>query len=286
MFAMPAIVDTHVHIWDFSKARYPWLDGDTSLLNRVYALSELEPQRIAAGITDGVLVQAANHLDDTTWMLHNARAADWIRGVVGWVPLVDPSATAALLDGKFAAEPLLKGIRHLIHNEPDPRWLLQEPVLESLQLLAQRGLAYDVVGIHAEHLHTALAVAAKLPELRMVFDHLNQPPMQDKRRWSEWVGLMQEAAQHPNFYAKISGLGTASGNPQGWTAATIKPAVAIALETFGADRCFCGGDWPVSLLAGSYVDTWQAYRLVLEDLLEPKQEEAVLATNAVKFYCL
>ena len=92
------IIDTHIHIWNFDRAEYPWLKGDTSILNRHYELDELEVEAAAAGVTKGVLVQAANNEEDSRWMLENAAVREWIAGVVGWLPLQDPVRTARLLE--------------------------------------------------------------------------------------------------------------------------------------------------------------------------------------------
>lgn len=280
---MQAIIDTHIHIWNFSRAKYEWLENDTSILNRDYAIEELEAKRKEAGITGGVLVQAANNVEDTDYMLEVAAQTDWLAGVVGWLPLTDPVATEKLLAEKYLQQPYFKGIRHLIHDEKDPRWMLQPTVIESLKLLAQHGIPYDVVGVLTNHIETALTVAAKVPGLSMIFDHLNQPPLKNFGRWGE---LMQEAARHKNFFVKISGLGTASKKGYEWTAEDIKPSVEFVLEHFGEDRCLCGGDWPVSLLAGDYVSTWNKYRKVLTQLLNQQQHEKVFALNASSFYNL
>jgi L-fuconolactonase len=280
------IVDTHVHVWDFDQAEYSWLQGNTTLLNRTYNIEELEAERKAAGITSGVLVQAAWNLEDTEWMLHTARKTNWIAGVVAWLPLTDPAATQRLLEEKFLKEKYFKGVRHLIHDEPDATWLLQPTVLQSLELLAQHNIPYDVVGILPAHIETALKVAEKIPTLRMVFDHLNQPPISTKEKFGRWGELMRQAAQHPNFYMKISGLGTTCGNGDQWQAADILPYVEFALRHFGTDRCFCGGDWPVSLLAGSYTRTWNMYKEVLNQLTNESEQEKIYYQNAVQFYAL
>lgn len=282
------IIDTHVHIWNFSKASYAWLEGNTSILNRNYALEELESARKAAGITAGVLVQAANNSADSLWMLENAVATDWIAGVVGWLPLEDPAAVARVLEEGYGAHPLFKGVRHLIHDEKNPRWLLQERVLESLSLLASKGLPYDVVGVLPEHIETVLEVAESVPGLRMVFDHLNQPPMAGGERFGRWGELMRVAAQHDNFFIKISGLGTTSGNFEGWKAADLEPYISTALEWFGADRAFLGGDWPVCLLAGSYEKAWEAYLSIVDRLMGPASggRQKLFFQNAIQFYNL
>ncbi len=280
------MIDTHVHIWNFEKANYDWLNGNTSILNKNYELVELEPERIDAGITEGVLVQAANNFQDTDWMLENAATHDWIKGVVGWLPLMQPEQTYKALEEKYLQKEYFKGVRHLIHDEPDAKWLLQPEVIESLKILAEKSIPYDVVGVLTEHIETALAVAAKVPNLKMVFDHLNQPPIQSKEQFGIWGTLMKEAAQHKNFYVKISGLGITSGNGENWTVNDIKPYVAYVIEQFGIDRCFCGGDWPVSLLAGSYTKTWTNYTTVINELVNTEAQQKIFTTNAQQFYKL
>lgn len=280
------MIDTHVHIWNFDKAHYDWLNGNTSILNKNYELAELEPERINAGVTEGLLVQAANNFDDTNWMLENAVKNDWIKGVVGWLPLMHPEQTYKALEEKYLQEKYFKGVRHLIHDEPDAKWLLQPEVIESLKILTEKNIPYDVVGVLTEHIETALAVAAKVPNLKMVFDHLNQPPIQAKEQFGIWGTLMKEAAQHKNFYVKISGLGTASGNLGNWNTNQIKPYLAYVIEQFGIDRCFCGGDWPVSLLAGSYTKTWTNYTTVINELVNTEAQQKIFTTNAKKFYKL
>lgn len=280
------IIDTHIHCWDLQRARYRWLEGDTTILNRNYAFSELLPAFQSAGIEAGLLVQAANNLEDTELMLEVAREFNVIAGAVIWLPLERPDEVHRLLNERFKREAYFKGVRHLIHNEADAGWLLREPVVESLRLLAAEDIPYDVVGILPEHLETVLEVATRIPGLRMMLDHLNQPPIAVGKKFGRWGELMAEAARHPQIWCKISGLGTTSGKINVWTAGDIKPCVAYVLDRFGPDRCVCGGDWPVSLLAGSYAYTWQTYREVIDELLPPTQQAAVYSRNAKAFYNL
>ncbi len=279
------IIDTHIHIWDLENIHYQWLEGNDTILGRTYHLAELEASRTEVGITHGVLVQAENHFQDTDWMLANAAQADWIKGVVGWMPLLRPEETQAALY-KYRQNPFFKGVRHLIHDEPNKRWLLQEEVMESLKILADHKVPFDVVGILPEHIECALVVAEKIPHLKMVFDHLNQPPIAKKETFGRWGDLMIEAAKHPQFHQKISGLGLTSGNLTGWTGDDLQPYIEFVFEYFGTERCFCGGDWPVSLLAGEYVRTWTVYKELLTRLLSAEDQERVFFHNANAFYQL
>ena len=120
----------------------------------------------------------------------------------------------------------------------------------------------------------------------MVFDHLSQPPIKRKEKFGEWGDLMKAASGHKNFYAKISGLGTTSGDWQHWSAEDVKPYIAFALEHFGTDRCFCGGDWPVSQLAGSYTKVWGVYTTVVTSLVNEKESDNIFYNNAREFYNL
>jgi L-fuconolactonase len=278
------IADTHIHAWNFGKAEYSWLDGNTTILNRTYSVDEIEAERKAIGIAKGILVQAANNVEDTGWMLEIAENTSWIAGVVGWLPLTNPAETNKLLNEKYLPNTYFKGIRHLIHDEADPTWLLRPEVLESLKMLAANNIPYDVVGILPAHIETVLAVAHKIPTLRMVFDHLNQPPIASGEHFGRWGELMKEAAQHPNFYAKISGLGTTTQKGNNWTANDLAPYVEFALTHFGVDRCFCGGDWPVSLLAGSYTHTWNQYTTLLTALMNTEDAHKIFYSNAAGFY--
>jgi L-fuconolactonase len=280
------IIDTHVHIWDLKKAQYPWLQGDNSILNRTWRIEEIENDRKDAGVTQGVLVQASGNIEDTELMLETAYKSNWICGIVGWLPLMDTKTTRRSLEERFLKEKYFKGVRHQIHDEKDPKWLLQPTVIESLKLLAYFDLPYDVVGVLPSHIETAIEVADNIPGLRMVFDHLNWPPIPTREKFGKWGELMEIAGQHKNLYAKISGLGTAYGDFQDRTADDIKPYVEFVLKHFGTERCFCGGDWPISMLANNYIQTWQITKDILNDLLNDDEKVKVVFSNANNFYKL
>jgi len=114
------IIDTHVHIWDLDTIRYPWLDGDTTILNRSYAIDELEPGRTEAGITSGVFVQAEDSFEDGDYMLAMCETTSWMAGAVCWLPLMDPVAMEKVLTEKYLKNKYFKGVRHLIHFDANP----------------------------------------------------------------------------------------------------------------------------------------------------------------------
>ena len=282
---MAKVIDTHMHSWDLQKVRYSWLDGDTSILAQNYYPSGIEAQLEAANVSAAVMVQAANNIEDTEFMFDCAEQYPWIIGVVGWVDLLNPETAKKQLEAHLQNK-YFKGIRHLIHDEPDHNWLLQPAVIKSLGILADHGVPFDIVGVKIEHIKAAIQVAKQIPHLKMVFDHLNHPPIATSEQFGAWGEAISEAAAMPNFYAKISGLGTCCADFNDWSANTIEPYIAFVLEHFGIDKLMIGGDWPVSLLAGDYAGTHIKYQTVLEKLVAPENQEKIYSTNATSFYKL
>ncbi|MEI6363316.1 MAG: amidohydrolase family protein [Actinomycetes bacterium] len=263
------VIDSHQHLWNLEQGSYPWLTADYGVLYRTYAYDELEPQLASNGIDRTLLVQAADSFEDTEAMLSVADAWSRVAGVVAWAPLTDPSAAAGAVE-RYAADPRVVGIRTLMHTEADPDWVVQDTVLESLGLLPDAGLTFDVVAVIPRHLEHVPTLAARHPSLTIVIDHLAKPRIA-AGEFEPWRGLMADAAAHPNVYAKLSGLNTAA-DFDAWTAADLQPYIDIALELFGPERLMFGGDWPVAVLAGDYTKVVAETRRALSRLTEQEQD--------------
>jgi L-fuconolactonase len=215
-------------------------------------------------------------------MLETAALHPWVAGVVGWVPLQAPDEAAAML-AVYTKNPLFRGVRHLIHEEPDPDWVVQDSVIEGLKALASFGMTFDVVAVFPDHLKHVATLAEKVPNLKMVIDHLAKPPIQ-AGQWEPWASQLAEAAQYPNVYAKVSGLNTAA-DWHTWSAADIKPYIDFALETFGANRLMFGSDWPVANLAGGYQQVWTETNHAIA-AYSAAEQAAILGGTAAAFYGL
>jgi L-fuconolactonase len=238
------VIDAHQHVWNPATADYPWLTDEVAVLRRVFDQPDVEAGLRAAGVDRTVLVQAADNVADTENMFRVAAADPRIAGVVAWVPLDDVARAERLLDS-WRGRPVV-GIRHLIHTEPDPDWLLRPAVQEGLALLAERGLAFDACAETGALLAHVPTIAAAHPTLRLVVDHLGKPPIRERGR-QPWADLLAAAAAVPTVTAKLSGLNTAA--EPGWTSDSFQPYVDHALEVFGPERLMYGGDWPFALLA-------------------------------------
>lgn len=276
------LIDSHLHTWDLERCEYPWLGPASGALYRTYLVDEVDAARREAGVDGAVLIQAANSRRDTELMLESMAAHRWILGVVGWVDLMaGAGAEAAAAELKAAGR--IVGIRHLIHDEPDPDWIVQPAVIDGLGAMAQLGLTFDVVSVLPRHLAHVATVARALPGLRLVIDHLSKPPIASGDL-TEWRGLFSAAAEHANVSAKVSGLDTAA-KPGTWTVDDLRPAFDHALETLGPDRLMYGGDWPVSLLGGGYARQHAAFAALISELSRDERQ-AIKSGTAMRVYGL
>ena len=275
------IVDTHQHFWDPARISQPWMTAEHAAIDRVFEPPDLEPLLEASGAGPTVLVQSAASDEDTDYLFEVAGRVEWVGGIVGWCRLDDPTAARRRLD-ELQARPKLRGIRHLIHHEPDPHWILRPAVAHGLALLEERQLLLELPAVYPDHLDDVPTIAAAHPGLTLVIDHLGKPPLgsDEMPRWEE---LLRAAAERPNVNAKISGLNTATGR-RDWTADDLQAAVEVAVGAFGPDRLVYGSDWPVCLLNGTYSRVQD--ETVLAIRRSSDAPERILAGNAERLYRL
>lgn len=271
-------IDAHQHFWDVSRFRYPWMPEGESPLRRNFLPHNLEPILKRNRFDGSVVVQANVVIEETRWLLELAERHEFIRGVVGWVGLTDPSVGATL--DELQRHPKFKGVRHLVHDEPDVNWLMREDVLRGLGELARRGIPYDLL-LRPPHLPLVPRVAERVPELRMVIDHIAKPLIA-ARRMDGWAEDMEAAAKIAQVYCKLSGMIT-EDDPHGWKADHLRPYVQHVISQFGPDRLMFGSDWPVCTLAG----TWKEVLAAFTQAVGPQSIEArekLLGGTAARFY--
>ena len=259
------VVDAHHHFWDPETADYPWMTGAYRQLRRAYGPSDLAPLLENNGVTATIVVQARQELDETHSLLELAATTPWVAGVVGWVDLTSPDVAetiARVRDGDNGDR--LVGIRHLVHDEPDPEWLLRDEVLGGLGVVAEAGLVYDLL-VRARELPAATEVARRFPGLRLVLDHLAKPSI-STQQIEPWASAIGEIASLPNVTCKVSGLVT-EADWTAWRPADLAPYIGTALELFGADRLMWGSDWPVCTLVAGYSEVYDVTTRILSDLV-------------------
>jgi len=279
----PRRVDAHHHFWDPTAADYPWLTDALARIRRAFGPDDLEPELEAADIEATVLVQTRSSVDETRDFLRLAQVTPFIGGVIGWVDLTTPGVAETIADLRSGpGGDRLVGIRHQVHDERDPEWLLRDDVVDGIRAVGSAGLAYDLL-IRPRELPAAHALARRLPDVRFVIDHLAKPPIEigDGERWREGIAAF---AGLDHVACKVSGLVT-EASWSSWTPADLRPYVDHAITVFGPSRLVFGSDWPVCLLAATYAKVVDAARTTL-DGLTPAEQVAVFGENAIRIYRL
>ena len=277
-------IDAHHHFWDPARYSYPWMAGAAmEPIRRAFAPDDLRGPLGQEQIDGTVLVQTLSSLQETREFLELAAATGFVHGVVGWVDLTSPSVADdldALLDGPGGR--WLVGLRHQVHDEPDPDWLARADVHRGLAAVQARGLTYDLL-VRARELPAAVDAVRDFPGLPFVLDHIAKPRIADGRD-DPWSQRMPALAAQPNVAVKLSGMVT-EADWATWSPADLRPFVSQVADWFGLPRLMFGSDWPVCLLAGSY-------HAVLSGLvdalgpLSPAEFDQVFGLTALRIYQL
>lgn len=274
------VIDSHHHLWRYTAAEYGWIPHDWSPLRRDFLPADLHAATRAAGVTGVVTVQARQTREETEWLLDLAKNDPLIRGVVGWVPLIDPNVDDVL--DELIEQPKFRAARHVLQGEPDDGYMLRADFHNGIRALTARNLAYDIL-ILERQLPPAVTFVDRHPEQVFVVDHIAKPRIA-AGEIEPWARNLRELARRPHVACKISGFVT-EANVHHWTPGQLHPYFEVALEAFGPDRLLFGSDWPVCLAGIGYsawkhlVDTWM-------QPLSADERAAILGGNAVRLYRL
>jgi L-fuconolactonase len=240
-------IDAHHHFWKYDPAEYGWINDSMAVIRRDFLPPDLQTETGAVGIDGVVSVQARQTLEETQWLLDLAEGDDFIKGVVGWVPL--RSADVANQLSKLSKRPKLKGIRHIVQDEPDDNFILSNDFNAGVRALADFGLTYDIL-IYERHLPQAIQFVDRHPQQVFILDHLAKPRVKE-HQVEPWRTNIRHLAERENVFCKISGLVTEADWHE-WTVAQLEVYLGTVLDAFGPRRVMFGSDWPVCLLASTY----------------------------------
>jgi len=274
------VIDAHHHFWRYNTQDFGWIDDAMRVIRRDFLPIDLEKEIRAAGVDGVVSVQARQSLEETHWLLELAGQNPFIRGVVGWAPLIAPDADKIV--GELAANPKLRSLRHVLQGEPDERYMLRADFNRGLAALQLHNLAYDIL-IFERHLPQSIELVDRHPEQVFVLDHVAKPRIKDNLL-EPWRKNIFELAKRENVYCKISGLVTEADYVQ-WTEAQLLPYVDTMLEAFGPQRLMLGSDWPVSLVACDYSRWVNLVRSWIKKLSAAEQKR-ILGDTAIEAYRL
>jgi L-fuconolactonase len=277
-----SVIDCHHHFWWTARRPHRWPEGAGDRLARDFTPDDLKPELARCGIDGTILVQVAQEIAETEEFLDLTHEHAFVRGVVGWVPLSDPAACEKALGALRRRGPLV-GIRHLIAYEPDPQWILQPPVLDSLKQLACAGLVFEGIPVNDQQLLAVLEAARRVPDLQLVINHLGRPPVPEQG-WEPWAARIVTAAENPNVSMKLS-VGLDMVLRWRWSTDMLRRYADHVLEQLGPDRVMAASNWPVILLGASFPQAWRGISDLVGGLADAERR-AVLGGTAERIYGL
>ena len=275
------IVDTHLHIWDPKRLRYPWL-AEVPFLNKPYLIDGYREACGEIEVEKMVFVQAeadfSQYREETAWVSDVAKEDPRIQGIVSWAPLEKGNEVASDLEA-LSANPLVKSIRRIIQFEPDPEFCLRPDFIRGVQLLHEFDLAFDIC-INHTHLYNTIRMVEQCPDERFILDHIGKPDIKN-RLLDPWREQLKRLAEFPNVSCKVSGLVTEADHAS-WKPEDLQPYIEHVLDCFGFNRIMYGGDWPVAYQATEY-PRWVE---TLESAIggSPEQQRKLFRENAIDFY--
>ena len=274
----PSIIDTHLHLVDRNRLRYPWL-ADVPRLDRDFPLQEYLAEAQGLGIGQAlhmeVDVAAEDQEAETAWVSRLGPP------VVAAIASCRPESAdfAASLD-RIAASPFVRGLRRILHTAPDE--LAQAPlVTENLRRLSAHGLSFDLC-VLARQLPIAIQLVRACPDVQFILDHCGVPDVA-AQALDPWRDGITRLAALPNVACKISGIVAYAGAD--WTTADLRPFVDHCIEAFGWDRVVWGSDWPVCTLTAD-LTRWVRATHELTSGCTDHELARLLSLNARRIYRL
>jgi len=270
-------IDSHQHFWSYDKAEYPWIPEGTPL-HRDWLPEDLSALQKPLGVDGSVAVQARQTVEESRWLLTLADHDPRIKAVVGWADLRSEAIEEQLAE--LAKHPRFRGVRHVVQDETDDRFMQGAGFRRGIRALQTHGLTYDIL-IQAKQLPSAIELVREFPEQPFVLDHIAKPEIK-AAVIEPWKSQIRELAKSPNLMCKVSGLVT-EADQKNWKAADLQPYLDVVFECFGPERLMWGSDWPVCLLAASYERVYQ----VVADYsgqLSATERAAIFGGNCARFY--
>jgi len=280
--AVIPILDTHQHLLMTDRWSYSWTSGLTPLENRLFDYEAYLDVCQDAGIAGTLFMESTP--DSSYWreetQLVLQMAADpktLIRGVVANCRPEEDAGFEPWVES--IRGPHLKGVRRILHVEPDE--LSQQSVfVRNVRKLADWNLTFDLCVLEKQ-LPIAMELAKSCERTQFVLDHCGVPDIA-AGVLAPWRESIRAISELPNVTCKISGV-LAYCAPDEANIETVRPYVEHCIECFGWDRVVWGGDWPVCLLT-SNLQTWvETSRALVSGESEANQRK-LFHENAERIY--
>ena len=290
-------VDAHVHLWDLSNVRYPWLtppfvedspNGSVEPIAKDYGLDDYLADARGWDVRGIVHIDAgadpADALKETDWLQAMADARAMPNAIVAFAALDDPKVEALLT--AHAERRSVRGIRHIVNWHPDPLRTYtprdvtgDEAWAAGFALLGKYGLSFDLQAYPGQFPVLA-PLLERHPEVPVMINHAGM--MVGEAGRAEWRTGMRALAAIPHVAVKISGIGFAL---RPWTIEQMRAYVLETIELFGTDRAMFASDFPTDKLFGGFDQHLDSYNAIVADFSDDERR-AMFAGNANRLYRL
>jgi len=270
-------IDAHQHFWKYDPNRDTWIDNSMLVLQNDFLPKDLQPILTQNKFDGCIVVQADQSVDETQFLLQLSDDSSFIKGIVGWVDLMNQDIEQTL--SKLSNHKKFKGVRHILQAEPEG-FMLQDEFLNGISLLEKFNLTYDVL-ISPHQLEEAIKLVETFPKQKFVLDHLAKPEIK-ANKITTWKEDIFSLSSFQNVYCKLSGLVT-EADWNSWKPEDFTAYLDVVFKAFGVERLMFGSDWPVCLLASNYAQVVKLIENYMTSLSQKEQED-IMGKNTMKFY--
>lgn len=275
------MIDSHQHFWQYSQEEYGWINEEMNVIKKSFLPPDLEPQLKALEFSGCIAVQARQSNAENNFLLELANAHDFILGVVGWIDLLKDEFEPEL--EQYKINNYLKGFRHVLQDEPDPNFMLNQNFVNNIKKAQKEGFSYDLL-IYEKQLKTTVKFLNHFSDETFILDHIAKPDIL-KGQSKNWKEGIKQLSEYPNIYCKLSGMVTET-KWNSWRAEDFYPYLDHIISCFGTERVMFGSDWPVCLLsADQYKNVFNIIKDYSEQFSEAEQLQ-IFSENVKKAYNL
>ncbi|MCF3640416.1 amidohydrolase family protein [Rhizobium sp. TRM95111] len=292
---MQPVIDSHFHIW--RRADQPWLNGPMvprifgpyEPIQRDYPIEEYLGEIDGQAVEKAVYVQTnwakADFEKEVAWLSETAARSGWPHAIVGYADISVEDVRPQL--DRLKAYPLVRGVRMQLHWHevpayrfaPGPEQVLDANVCRNIARLRDYGFSFDLQLFPAQ-MKNGAALVAENPETDFILTHCGMLTDDAPETVAAWKAGLSHFSGLPNFYAKLSGLGTFihRNDP-----ALIALIVDNAVEILGSNRLMFGSNFPIEKLWTDFPSVLSAHRAAAEGH-GPEAAREMLHDTAARVY--
>ncbi|WP_111895466.1 amidohydrolase family protein [Acinetobacter sp. MB5] len=278
---VPKIIDSHIHLFDPTRPQgVPWpKQGDP--IYRPFLAEHYQAVAEPLGVMAAIAVEASPWLEDNGWLLEQVEQHDFFLGCVGNLDL--GSADFVRHFERLACSPKYLGLRSGNLWDYDLTALVKKPhVIEHLKLIAAANKTLDLANPDLQMLNTVVKIKQRIPDLRVVIDHLPNISLQPDEI-EKFKQCLKELKLLPNLFVKFSEIAQLSWQHDRFNVQHYQERLDQILNTFGYQAVLFGSDYPNSEYLGEVSSIFQLVQDYLRDKTALEQHH-IWFLNALNAY--